>query len=255
MSLVINSLIVDDEPLARQRLRDLLAEWQTVQIVGEADSGRDAIHQIETHNPDLVFLDIQMPDIDGFGVLRMLQVDKLPLVVFVTAYDEYAIKAFEVNAVDYLLKPIHHDRLEKAIAKAHENLAFRQTTDVELQTLLKNTVYPLTKYLQRLPVRSQNRILILTLEEVTSLRLNDGLVYATTVNGEYWTKYTIFTELEELLDPQIFRRFHRQTIVNLNHVREVSSYDKNSARLTLSCGRQVVVSRSHIKEFRKAFSL
>lgn len=247
-------IIVDDEPLARERLCDMLAALNDITIVAEADGGVDAVVKIEEHKPDLLLLDVQMPELDGFGVLRMIELEKMPLVIFVTAYDEYAVEAFEVSAVDYLLKPIRRQRLELALAKAREKLA-RQVQAAEPITVLRQILARRpNSYLQRLPVRAQNRILILPVEQIVALKIEQGLVFVTTADGEYWTKYTTFTELENLLDPGIFMRIHRQAMVNINHVREVSEFDKHSARLTLTAGHQVTVSRSHIKKLRQALS-
>jgi two-component system LytT family response regulator len=192
-----------------------------------------------------------MPTLDGFGVLRMLDMDTLPLVIFVTAHDQYAIDAFEVNAVDYLLKPIRRQRLEQAVAKARERLATRDVASAQLSEFLQRLTNQSQSYLQRLPVRSHHRILILPVDQITSLKIDRGLVLVTTAEGEFWTKYTTFTELEKLLDPKLFLRVHRQVIVNLNHIREVTAFDNSTARLTLSSGHQVSVSRNHLKSLRE----
>jgi len=252
---MIRTLIVDDEPLARERLRGMLASRADVQVVAEAGSGVEAVSQVEAHRPDLLFLDVQMPGLDGFEALKMIEPDGLPLVVFVTAYDQYAVAAFEANAVDYLLKPIRRQRLEQAIGKVGEKLSSRDAASgaaAQLNALLQSVAPPRERYLQRLPARVRNRILVLPVDQITSFKLDGGLVCATTAEGEYRTKYTTFTELEGLLDPRIFLRIHRQSIINLDHVREITSIDKHSARLTLSCGRQTPVSRSHLKELRDA---
>jgi DNA-binding LytR/AlgR family response regulator len=247
-------IIVDDEPLARERLRYMLAALSDVTIVAEADGGLDAVVKIEEHKPDLLLLDVQMPELDGFGVLRMIELEKMPLVIFVTAYDEYAVEAFEVSAVDYLLKPIRRQRLELALTKAREKLAQQGQAAEQLTALRQILTRRPNSYLQRLPVRSQNRILILPVEQIVALKIEQGLLFVTTADGEYWTKYTTFTELENLLDPGIFMRIHRQVMVNITHVREVSEFDKHSARLKLTAGHQVTVSRSHIKKLRQTLS-
>jgi two-component system LytT family response regulator len=199
-------------------------------------------------------LDVQMPELDGFGVLRMIELEKMPLVIFVTAYDEYAVEGFEVSAVDYLLKPIRRQRLELALAKAREKLARQGQTANPLTALRQVLAHKPNSYLQRLPVRSQNRILILPVEQIVALKIEQGLVFVTTADGEYWTKYTTFTELENLLDPCLFMRIHRQVMINITHVREVTEFDKHSARLKLTAGHQVTVSRSHIKKLRQSLS-
>ncbi|HKQ80469.1 MAG TPA: response regulator [Blastocatellia bacterium] len=249
---MINALIVDDEQLARERLRGILAPFADVEVVAEADSGADAVIKIEKYEPELLFLDVRMPGMDGFETLRMVETEPLPLVIFVTAYDQYAVAAFEANAVDYLLKPASRRRLEQALDKVREKLASRQAGAAQLNALLQAVARRPESYLQRLPVRAQNRILILPMEQIALLRIDRGLVRVTTDEGEFRTRYTSFTEMEGLLDPQVFLRIHRQVIVNLNHVREITSFDKHSARLTLRGGQQAPVSRSHLKELREA---
>src|SRR5205085_10768405 len=169
------------------------------------------------------FLDVQMPELDGFDVLRLIETALPPLVIFVTAFDQYAVNAFEVSAVDYLLKPVHRQRLEQALAKARAKLDRPEANQTQLTQLIQRFQRPAASYLQRLPVRAQQRILILNVEQITSLRVEHGVVCATTSEGEFWTKYTALTELEEVLDPAVFQRVHRQAIVNLNHVREINA--------------------------------
>ncbi|HKE02836.1 MAG TPA: response regulator [Blastocatellia bacterium] len=247
----IRTLIVDDEELARKRLRRMLAPFDDIEVIGEAENGAEAVTKVESERPDLLFLDVQMPDLDGFGALRMIELDRMPMVIFVTAFDQFAVNAFEVNAIDYLLKPIHRQRLEQAVAKAREKTSSRDQAGAQLTRFLKNFAPPTRAYLQRLPVRSQNRILVLNVDQITSLRVDRGLVCATTADGEFWTKYTALTELENLLDPQVFQRVHRQIIVNLNHVREINAFDNNTARLTLTGGLQAPVSRNHLPALRQ----
>ncbi|HEY6333683.1 MAG TPA: response regulator [Blastocatellia bacterium] len=252
---MIRTLIVDDEPMARKRLRRMLGVFPDLSIVDEASNGPDAVAAIESVKPDLLFLDIQMPDLDGFGVLRMIDKQNLPLTVFVTAHDEYAIDAFEVNAIDYLLKPIRRARLDQAIEKVTEKLGARaKSTESLSKFLVSDAALPRT-YIQRLPVRVQGRVLILAADEITSFRVDRGLVFVTAAAGEFWTKYTSFGPLEGQLDPQIFLRVHRQSIVNLNKIREVKSFDNNTASLVLSCGREVQVSRAQMKQVREALGL
>jgi DNA-binding LytR/AlgR family response regulator len=249
---MIHTLIVDDERLARERLRDMLAVVADVEVIAEADSGADAVVKIEKYEPDLLFLDVRMPGMDGFETLRMVETKPLPLVIFLTAYDQYAVAAFEANAVDYLLKPARRRRLEQALDKAREKLASRRAGAGQLNALLQAVAQRPDSYLQRLPVRAQNRILILPVEQIALLRVDRGLVRVMTDEGEFRTQYATFTEMEGLLDPQVFLRIHRQIIVNLNHVREITNIDKHSARLTLRGGQQATVSRSHLKELREA---
>lgn len=252
MSVPIRSLIVDDEALARRRLERLLAPFPDIEVVGQADCGTQAVLEIERLAPALIFLDIQMPDMDGFEVLSMLDKQALPETVFVTAYDQYAIQAFEHAALDYLLKPVRRHRLAESVERVRTRLAAAPTAGAEgLAKLLRRSLDRPQEYLQRLPVRSRQSILILPIEDVTGLRLEDGLVYVQSNKGEFWSKYTTLSQVEGLLDPDSFMRIHRQHIVNLNHVHEVKAFDNQTARLTLSCGHQARVSRSHMKRFRE----
>ncbi len=252
---MIRTILVDDEPLARKRLAKMLAPIPDVEIVDQAGDGPTAVEKIEAANPHLLLLDVQMPEMDGFEVIRMLQMDRPPAIIFVTAYDQYAIQAFEANALDYLLKPIRMARLEQAISRVRERLAAREG-GMDRGTRTLPTLAERTRpFMQRLPVRAQKRILILNIEQVTSLRIDQGLVSASSVEGEFWTRYTSFGQLEDQLDPNTFMRVHRQSIVNLNHVREVNAFDNSTARLTLSCGRQVNVSRAHMRRLREALNL
>jgi len=217
-----------------------------------AENGAEAVTKIESERPDLIFLDVQMPDLDGFGALSMIELERMPMVIFVTAFDQFAVNAFEVNAIDYLLKPVHRRRLEQAVAKAREKTSSHDHAGAQLTQFLKSFAPPTRSYLQRLPVRSQNRILILNVDQIMSLRVDRGLVCATTADGEFRTKYTALTELESLLDPQVFHRVHRQVIVNLNHIREINAFDNNTARLTLTGGQQAPVSRNYLPGLRQA---
>lgn len=251
---MIRTLLVDDEPLARSRLRKLLADQTDLEILGEAETGAEAVLLIETTPADLVLLDIHLPDMDGFAVLEMLRMEQLPLVVFVTAFDQYAVDAFEVNAIDYVLKPVRHTRLLQTLDKVRRKLGTPTAEAGRLATVLPHLSQPPKTYLQRLPVRTQKRILILGIDQITSFRIDQGLVFVTSQEGEFWTKYASFGQLEDQLDPRLFLRVHRQHIVNLNHIREVANLD-NTFQLTLTCGTQVLVSRNHIKELRQVLDL
>jgi DNA-binding LytR/AlgR family response regulator len=252
---MIRALIIDDEELARTRLRRMLSDFDYVQVVDEACGGLDAVTKIESHKPDLILLDVQMPDLDGFGVLQMADVHPLPMVIFVTAYDQYAVEAFEVSATDYLMKPVRRRRLQSAIEKVREKAGALAPADVALARLLQTVASGPKNYLQRLPARARNRIIVLGVEQIAALTLDRGLVYAMTSEGVFWTKYTAFSQIEDQLDPNTFLRVHRQAIVNLDHVREITAYDNSTARLTLSTGHEVSVSRNQMKRLRQALAL
>jgi two-component system LytT family response regulator len=242
-------LIVDDEPLARERLKRLLADIEGVEIVGEADDGVRAVELIEQEQPDLVLLDIQMPGLDGFGVIEALE--ESPPIVFVTAYDEYAIRAFEVNALDYLLKPFSRERLEQAIRRAQETQIEDRGFTSRLAPLLASLAIQ-GQYLFRLAVRdpSGNRIRVLDADEVDWFGVENEQVFAHLGSEAYPVQRTL-TELEARLDPAHFFRAHRSAIVNLNRVSEIIPWFKSSHKLRLTTGAEVELSRAQAWALRK----
>ena len=240
-------LIVDDEAPARERLKRLLADIEGVELGGEAQDGLQAVELIEREQPDLVLLDVQMPGLDGFGVLEAL--DEPPPVVFVTAYDEYAIRAFEVNALDYLLKPFSRERLEKAIRRAQEAQVEEQDLTSRLAPLLENLVAQ-GRYLTRLAVRDRDRIRVLDVGEVDWIDVEDEQVSVYVGNEVYPIRRTL-AELEARLDPARFFCAHRSAIVNLDRVKEIVPWFKGSHRLRLTTGAEVELSRAQARALRK----
>jgi two-component system LytT family response regulator len=240
-------LIADDEPPARERLRRLLSDIEDVELVGEVESGVQAVEMIERERPDLVLLDIQMPGLDGFGVLEALE--DPPPVVFVTAYDEYAIRAFEVNALDYLLKPFSRERLEKAVRRAREALAEEPGFAARLVPLLESLAAQ-GRYLTRLAVRDRDRIRVLDMGEVDWIDVEDERVMVHVGDQAYPIRRTL-GELEARLDPAQFFRAHRSAIVNLNRVKEVVPWFKGSHKLRLTTGAEVDLSRAQARTLRK----
>jgi DNA-binding LytR/AlgR family response regulator len=206
----IRTLVVDDEPLARERLIGFLRALDGVDVIGEARDGVDALELIEAERPALVFLDVQMPGMDGFEVLKALR-GPLPHVVFATAYDEYAIRAFEVEAVDYLLKPLVRARVEEAVARARARLSQGRGQD------LGRVLHP---HLTQVPLSVAKRILVVPAAEIMWFGVEFRLVYAHTRERGYMTNFTL-RELEERLDPAQFFRAHKSALVNLAHVREI----------------------------------
>jgi two-component system LytT family response regulator len=240
-------LIVDDEAPARERLKRLLADIEGVELGGEAQDGLQAVELIEREQPDLVLLDVQMPGLDGFGVLEAL--DEPPPVVFVTAYDEYAIRAFEVNALDYLLKPFSRERLEKAIRRAQEAQVEEQDLTSRLAPLLENLVAQ-GRYLTRLAVRDRDRIRVLDVGEVDWIGVEDEQVSVYVGNEVYPIRRTL-AELEARLDPAHFFCAHRSAIVNLDRVKEIVPWFKGSHKLRLTTGAEVELSRAQARALRK----
>jgi two-component system LytT family response regulator len=243
----MRTLIVDDEFPARERLKRLLADIEGIELVGEAASGIQAVEMIEREGPDLVLLDIQMPGLDGFEVIEALE--DPPPVIFVTAYDEYAIRAFEVNALDYLLKPFSRERLAKAIRRAQEALAEEKDFAARLGPLLESLAVQ-GKYLARLAVRDRDRIRVLDIGEVDWIGIEGEQVMVHVGDQAYLIRRTL-TELEARLDPACFFRAHRAAIVNLDRVKEVIPWFKGSHKLRLTTGAEVDLSRARARALRK----
>jgi two-component system LytT family response regulator len=247
MNIPIRVLIVDDEAPARERLKRLLADIEGVELIGQAEGGVQAVEMVERERPDLVLLDIQMPGLDGFGVIEALE--DPPPVIFVTAYDEYAIRAFEVNALDYLLKPFSRERLEKAVRRAQEALAEEQDFAMRLGPLLESLATQ-GRYLTRLAVRDRDRICVLDVDEVDWIDVEDEQVMVHVGDRAYLIRRTL-TELEARLNPAHFFRAHRSAIVNLSRVKEVIPWFKGSHKLRLTTGAEVDLSRARARALRK----
>ncbi|MBN1147553.1 MAG: response regulator transcription factor [Anaerolineales bacterium] len=243
----MRTLIVDDETPARERLKRMLASLAGVEIVGEAQDGLQALEMIAALSPDLALLDIQMPGLDGFGVVDALQ--DPPAVIFVTAYDEYAIRAFEVNALDYLLKPFSQERLEKAIRRAQEAAAEGQAPGLQLAPLLESLAAG-GRYLTRLAVRHQERIRLLDVDEIDWIGIQDE---QTTVHtGEQvYSVHRSLADMQARLDPAHFFRAHRSAIVNLKQVQEIVPWFKGGYILRLGSGAEVELSRGQARALRK----
>ncbi len=240
-------LIVDDEALARERLKRLLADIKGVEIIGQADDGVRAVELIEQEQPDLVLLDIQMPGLDGFGVIQALK--EPPPIIFVTAYDEHAIRAFEVNALDYLLKPFSRERLEKAIHRAQQELAEERDLSARFAPLLDGLTAQ-GRYLTRLAVRERDHIRVLGADEIDWINVEDEQVYVHAGNVVYPVPRTL-AELEARLDPAHFFRAHRSALVNLDRVSEIIPWFKGSHKLRLTTGAEVELSRAQARVLRK----
>jgi two-component system LytT family response regulator len=221
--MTIRAMIVDDEPLARRRIRDLLAPVPDVEVVAECANGRDAIRAIDASLPDLLFLDIQMPRIDGFEVLETIGVGRVPVVVFVTSYDQFALRAFEAQALDYLMKPFDDQRFATTLRRARERLADRQGADVDrrLRALLDD-VRGNRGYLQRLAVPVGNGNVFIRAQDIDWIgaERNYVRVYA---GGRGHLLRESLTHIEAELDPAMFCRIHRSTIVNIDRIQSVES--------------------------------
>ncbi|MGD9001601.1 MAG: LytTR family DNA-binding domain-containing protein [Anaerolineae bacterium] len=247
MTMPIRTLIVDDESPARDRLRRMLADIEGIELIGEAESGVQAVEMTGERNPDLILLDIQMPGLDGFEVIEAL--DDPPPIIFVTAYDEYAIRAFEVNALDYLLKPFSQKRLEGAIRRAREALAGEQYFAERLAPLLESLAER-GQYATRLAVYDRDRVRVLHVDEVDWIGAEREEVVVHVGEGIYPIRRTL-SQLEARLDPACFFRAHRSAIVNLDRVQEIIPWFKGSHRLRLTTGAEVDLSRRRARALRE----
>ena len=249
------ALVIDDEPLARKRMVSLLEPFSSeIEILGEAGSGAQAVKMIHEMLPDVVFLDIQMPDMDAFEVLHSLQGDDMPLVIFTTAYDNFALKAFEENTVDYLLKPVDPERLATAIEKLRRMIPQVDDTTVPpgfSWEKLCNLVDMSALYLQRLQVKVGDRIVFVNIDEVIRFHSEEKYTTVYTVNGQYVID-TPLVELEKKLDPRHFTRVHRSHIVAIDYIAECRKGDAGRMVMMLrdKAATQLVVSRSLVKKIR-----
>jgi len=242
-------LIVDDEAPARERLLRMLSKIEGIEVVGEAKDGLQAIEQIDRLRPDLVFLDIQMPGLDGFGVLAALQ--EPPPIIFVTAYDEYALRAFEVSALDYLLKPYSQDRLESAVLRARTTTFSKKDLAQRSGSLFESLVEQ-GRYLTRLAVQDREKIRLLDVTEIDWIGIEKGVLKTHVGEAAYVTRSTL-DNLEARLDPEHFFRAHRSAIVNLDRIQEIIPWFKGCYKLRLDTDVEVDLSRARARELRKRF--
>lgn len=251
----ITALIVDDEAPARRRLLRLLGEIGGVEVVGEAESGEDAVLQIAALEPDVVFLDIQMPGLNGFGVIQAVGVEEMPLVVFVTAFDEHALAAFEVRACDYLLKPVAPHRLQGALARVRTILAAphgaESTRQAEAMAALARVEAP---PLTRLLVHGEQGAHLLLVDAIDLARAERNYVALHTPQGTFRVRGTIST-LAERLDPARFLRVNRSDIVRLDAIRELQPWSHGDYRIVLGDGRALLWSRRYRAQQASAFEL
>jgi two-component system, LytTR family, response regulator LytT len=285
--MTISALIIDDERLARDELKYLLDQVGGVDVVAQGTNGIEAVDLIEEHRPDLVFLDVQMPGLDGFAVIQQLldrnlqkaatgeEVDPMPQIVFATAYDQYAVRAFDVNAVDYLLKPFDRTRVQQAVervrgrmtvgvssvAPAGSGTAGDSPIESQLDELLRllNRPQGTARAAQpaKLIVQAQSRLLLIDQAEICYAAIDEGVIRVVTQSFEGHSKCRTLEELLELLDAAVFWRAHRGFVVNINHIREVVPWFKSSYQLRMNDKRQteIPVSRAQTKRLRELFNL
>jgi len=241
----IRLLIVDDEPLARDKIRTMVAGDPEIEIVGECTNGAEAVAAVQSLRPDLMLLDVQMPQIDGFAVLDALKSDYLPLVIFVTAFDHYAIQAFEVHALDYLLKPFDRERFDAAIEHARTYLHGTRNghLDQRILSLLKQ-IEADSKYLERLVVKTDGRVFFLLTSEIDWIEAEGNYVNVHTARKSHLLRESI-SSLEAQLDPKEFIRIHRSTIVSLRRIKELQPWSHGEYHVILHDGTQLMLSRNY----------
>jgi len=246
--LKIRTLIVDDEQLARERVLSLLVGDQDIEVIGECRTGKEAIHAIRSESPDLVFLDVQMPEGDGFEVLQNIDLHRLPIVVFVTAYDHYAIRAFDVHALDYLLKPFDQSRFEKALIRAKSEVVLRNSTNVNQKLLsLLEHIESNKKVLDRILVKSAGKVFFLKFDEIDWVESAGNYVKLHVESESHLLRETM-SEMERKLGSEKFVRIHRTTIVNLDRIKEIQPWFNGDYVVILSNGSKLTASRGYKKK-------
>lgn len=268
----MTAVIVDDEELSREELKYLLTTTGSVDVLAEGTNGVEAVKLIREHHPDVVFLDVQMPGLDGFAVLKKLlelgDGEQLPQIIFATAFDQYAVRAFDVNAIDYLLKPFDKDRLMQAIDRARLRLQEsgqggeprRSSGDLRVDTLLKlieQHQAPKPHSGKIVLQAAGGRLLLVDQKDICFASIDEGVITVVTPSFEGQSKCRTLEELFDLLDPAVFWRAHRSHLVNINHIREVVPWFKSSYQLRMADKKQteIPVSRAQTRRLRELFNL
>ena len=250
-------VIADDERPARAFLAALLRAFDDVVIVGEAGSGKEAVAIIEREGPDLALLDLQMPELDGMGVVRMLKKRRMPLIAFVTAFDEYAVRAFELNAVDYLLKPVDRRRLREMLTRAHERLERDEMrSDQHKRVGAAIDAYDLVarpRFIERIPVRRRSEVVIVPVQQIASIVAEGELLHLATINNERYTINHRLKDLERRLDPARFVRLGRGILANVDLIAKVSVMPGGTLVALLTNGQKLSVSRLQARVIRERF--
>lgn len=251
----ISTVVVDDELLARNELSFLLKDFPEIEIIGTADNGLEAVEMIRNLEPDLVFLDVQMPGLDGLGVIRKLREEEIPLPYFVlaTAYDQYALEAFRLEAMDYLLKPVDKDRLAETVERAHRVVQERAVKAAAIAEAAPRPSLQRSKIL----VKAQGRSFIVDAQDIIYATIDDGLITIATTHLEGESNYRTIEELQSNLDPDTFWRVHRSYLVNIHRIREVIPWFKSSYQIRMDDkkGTEIPVSRVQTKRLRALLKL
>jgi two-component system, LytTR family, response regulator len=244
----MNVLIVDDEPLAREGMSLLLKDESSVSAIAEARNGAEAVEAIHARRPDLVMLDVQMPEMDGFGVLRAVGAEQMPPVIFVTAHDRYAIQAFEVNAIDYLLKPVTRERCSQALARVRERLSTQGGDNRHVMSLLQQLAEP-PEYLARVALRAAGRISFVNVEDILYVQAAENYVQLHLKSARHLLHVPIAT-FERSLDPRMFLRIHRSMIVNVKYIHELETGAHGEFIVVLQGGTRLQASRSYHEKIK-----
>jgi len=241
----IRTLIADDEALARNFIRRMLKDDHDVEILGECSNGKETVAMIRKENPDLVFLDVQMPEMDGFAVLEAIGIESLPEIIFATAYEQYAIRAFELHALDYLLKPFDQTRFKEAIKHAKERFRSLRQNDGRMQiSALLDSIKNKPQYLERLVIKAGGRITFLRTDEIDWIEADDKYVHLHTSKARPMVRQTL-TAMEAQLDPAKFRRVHRSAIVNVERIAELQPLFSGEYSILLQDGTKLTLSRNY----------
>jgi two-component system LytT family response regulator len=241
----IRAVIADDEALARKFIRRMLKDDSDVEIVGECGNGKETVAMIRKQNPDLVFLDVQMPEMDGFAVLESIGVERLPEIIFATAYEQYAIRAFELHALDYLLKPFDQARFKDAIRHAKERFRSERQNEGRMQiSALLESIKNKSQYLDRLMIKASGRITFLSTDEINWIEADDKYVHLHTGKISPMVRQTL-SAMETQLDPRKFRRIHRCAIVNVERIKELQPLFSGEHSILLQDGTKLTLSRNY----------
>ncbi|MBB6144752.1 two-component system LytT family response regulator/two-component system response regulator LytT [Silvibacterium bohemicum] len=272
----ITALIIDDEQLAREELKYLLDTTGNVEVLAQGANGIEAVDLIREYQPDVVFLDVQMPGLDGFAVLKQLieHRDPIPQIIFATAFDQYAVRAFDVNAIDYLLKPFDKNRVMQALDRAR--LRLQEIAQAEAEPHIRNDgtkgsdlkIDALIRLIEqqqlsprhhsgKIVLQAQSRLLLVDQKDICFASIDEGIISVVTPTIEGQSKCRTLEELLELLDPNVFWRAHRSFVVNINHIKEVVPWFKSSYQLRMDDKKQteIPVSRAQTKRLRELFKL
>jgi two-component system LytT family response regulator len=246
-------LIIDDEILARDVIRTFLQDDLSIEVIGEASNGSEAVVKILQHRPDLVFIDIQMPELDGFGVLKEIWPHHQPFVVFTTAYDQYALRAFEVNAIDYLLKPFDEVRFHQSLGRAKERLGQKAQPRMEelVSNLLRDQRDKTGNYLQRILVKEAGKMYLVKTQDISHFSA-DGNYISLFTTAKTYTIYESLSSLEGRLDPEVMIRVGRSNIVNMNYISELETYFNGEYIIHLTTGDKIKWTRGY-RDNIKAF--